>query len=224
MLVKELDYQPDEEIYWTDSSTVLQYINNETKRFPVFVANRVQFIRESTNPSQWRYVESKCNPADDASRGLSGTQFVQQKRWIDGPSFLKKSGADWPICPVSCSTPAATIEDADGCFANVIKENSPGDLLQRLSRFSDWHSLKKIVAWLLRAKPRPTESDDMERQVFKPRPISVEEMVKAEVAILQLIQKCQFSKEIAIIGGERKCENETSCASRKSRIKRSSQL
>ena len=224
MLVKELDYQPDEEIYWTDSSTVLQYINNETKRFPVFVANRVQFIRESTNPSQWRYVESKCNPADDASRGLSGTQFVQQRRWIDGPSFLKKSEADWPICPVSCSTPAATIEDADDCFANVIKENSPGDLLQRLSRFSDWHSLKKIVAWLLRAKPRPTESDDMERQVSKPRPISVEEMVKAEVAILRLIQKCQFSKEIAIIGGECKRENEISCASRKSRIKRSSQL
>ncbi len=64
----------------------------------------------------------------------------------------------------------------------------------------------------------------MERQVFKPRPISVDEMVKAEVAILRLIQKCQFSKEIAIIGGEHKRENETSCASRKSRIKRSSQL
>ena len=35
--------------------------------FPrVFVAHRVQEIVDKTNPGQWKYVETKNNPADDA--------------------------------------------------------------------------------------------------------------------------------------------------------------
>ena len=33
MLAKELDDPLDNEVYWADSSTVLQYISNESKRF-----------------------------------------------------------------------------------------------------------------------------------------------------------------------------------------------
>ena len=46
---------------------VLKYIRNETKRFHVFVANRVHGIRDETDPIQWRHVDSENNPADDAS-------------------------------------------------------------------------------------------------------------------------------------------------------------
>lgn len=54
---------------------MLKYINNETKRFHIFVANRVASIREATSVVQWRYVSSKSNPADEASRGLSVDNF-----------------------------------------------------------------------------------------------------------------------------------------------------
>ena len=148
MLVKELDYQQQKDVYWTNSTTVLQYINNETKRFPVFVANCVQTICESTNPSQWRYIESKNNPADDASRGLNGAQLLKQRRWIEGPSFLWKPIIEEPICPIVLKTIPCAAQDSDMCLANVVEESYSGDMLRQLLRFSDWHRLKKVVAWL----------------------------------------------------------------------------
>ena len=58
-----------QDTFYTDSTTVLGYISNESKRFHTFVANRVQQIRGLTDVSRWFYVSSEENPADVASRG-----------------------------------------------------------------------------------------------------------------------------------------------------------
>ncbi|XP_041364374.1 uncharacterized protein LOC121379789 [Gigantopelta aegis] len=86
-LQRELDYNDITETFWSDSKIVLSYIANESLRFHVFVANRVQQIREHTDPSQWKYVKGEENPADDASRGISVTDFMNSK-WLTGPEFL----------------------------------------------------------------------------------------------------------------------------------------
>lgn len=70
--------------------TVLRYIQNETKRFHTFVANRVAAIRDSTDVVQWRHIESSLNPADEASRGLGAEEFLACERWLKGPDFLLK--------------------------------------------------------------------------------------------------------------------------------------
>ena len=81
-----------QESFWTDSRVVLGYINNQAKRFHVYVANRVQQIRGLTDPSSWFYVDTSSNPADDASRGHTAMQLVEGARWLTGPDFLWKSG------------------------------------------------------------------------------------------------------------------------------------
>ncbi len=63
----ELSYQHVKEYFWTDSKIVLGYVKNEAKRFHIYVANRVQQIRECTNPESWLYVNTVDNPADEAS-------------------------------------------------------------------------------------------------------------------------------------------------------------
>ena len=59
-LQAELDIKEDipktEEFSWTESQMVLNYSSNEPKKLKVFVANRVQMIRNNTNLSQWNYV------------------------------------------------------------------------------------------------------------------------------------------------------------------------
>ncbi|RXN39575.1 LRR and PYD domains-containing 3-like protein [Labeo rohita] len=70
-----------------DGLVVLGYIKNEARRFHVFVANRVQKIRDSTDPRQWFYVETSQNPADCASRGLKVADLMDSS-WLAGPNFL----------------------------------------------------------------------------------------------------------------------------------------
>ena len=51
ILKKELDDKPETVQYHTDSVTVLRYIANDQKRFQVYVANRVQLMRNLSDPS-----------------------------------------------------------------------------------------------------------------------------------------------------------------------------
>ncbi len=76
LLKRELELDGICEYYWTNSKVVLGYINNDARRFHIFVANQIQHIRTSTEPSQWRYVASDQNPADHASRGLTVKELM----------------------------------------------------------------------------------------------------------------------------------------------------
>lgn len=86
MLREELELKIDQEYFWTDLKVVLDYINNEAQGFHVFVANRVQRIRESDS-AQWYYVATDENPTDHASRGLKVAELISSA-WLTGPKFL----------------------------------------------------------------------------------------------------------------------------------------
>ncbi|XP_033103930.1 uncharacterized protein LOC117106642, partial [Anneissia japonica] len=77
--------------YWTESQTVLKYIQNTSRRFKIFVANRVAVILNLSKPSQWMYVRTSNNPADEASRGQKIEDFLRNTRWKDGPEYLNQS-------------------------------------------------------------------------------------------------------------------------------------
>lgn len=94
VLRKELEYEEVKETYWTDSKTVLAYINNDARRFHVFVGNRVQEIRDKTSPEQWHYIGTKENPADVASHGCSVQELIDNSLWWNGPELLWKPRPD----------------------------------------------------------------------------------------------------------------------------------
>lgn len=87
ILIEELVLKKDQEFFWTDSQVVLGYIKNEARRFHVFVANRVQRIRDTTDLRQWFYIETGQNPADHASRGLKVADLIDSN-WFTRPKFL----------------------------------------------------------------------------------------------------------------------------------------
>ncbi|XP_066966076.1 uncharacterized protein [Macrobrachium rosenbergii] len=45
--------------------------------------------------STWRYVQSKENPADIASRGFTSQQILNSNIWFDGPYFLRGPEELW---------------------------------------------------------------------------------------------------------------------------------
>ena len=50
VLKDEVEYENIEDHYLTDSKVVLEFINNESSRFHVYVGNRVQFIYDHKTP------------------------------------------------------------------------------------------------------------------------------------------------------------------------------
>jgi hypothetical protein len=79
-------------------------------KFHVFVTNRVADILDMMAASQWRYVASTDNPADDCSRGLLGSEISAAHRWFIGPKFLPLSEETWPVKTVMSESESADPE------------------------------------------------------------------------------------------------------------------
>jgi hypothetical protein len=77
---KEIHIPINDSFFRTDSTYILSYISNGDKRFYTFVTNRVSTIHDASSPSQWNYVDTKSNPADDASRALEIEDLLKNKR------------------------------------------------------------------------------------------------------------------------------------------------
>ena len=143
---RELEYRIDEDFCWTDSKVVLGYLNNESKRFHVYVANRVQEIQDCTDKKQWRYIESKQNPADEASRGMRAKE-LQDSRWILGPEFLWSKDCTW----LNSDEQSHILSDDDPEVKKSVtmttssSEKSKSTLDERVERFSSWYCAQRAI-------------------------------------------------------------------------------
>ena len=142
-VLKEIDIEIAEVAYYTDSKVVLGYIANESRRFYVYVANRVQIIRSLSTPEQWRYVESEHNPADLATRGVSPSKIMETS-WLTGPHFLRKPEsmpqADETF-KLSTSDPEVR-KEVFSAKAKTTKERRLDLGAERFERFSSLKSLQ----------------------------------------------------------------------------------
>ena len=204
---KELSIEITEEHYWSDSQVALAYINNEASRFHLFVANRVQLIREITCVDHWHYIPTTENPADLASRGSTVEQLINSN-WFTGPDFLKD--VNWK-CPIG-EKPKLIVGDpeikgkleGDIQSASRIGEDTETslkartecitvateiracDLLERLTKYSSWDLVLRIVARILRLSKGTPRNE----------PITFREKQNAESRILKMVQEESFSPEI----------------------------
>ena len=93
-----LDITTDGVTYWVDSVNVGFWIREQSREYKPLVAHRVGEIHEQSNPKQWRYVPGHENPADLGSRGINAREVAVSERWWNGPEFLRRPEAEWPIC------------------------------------------------------------------------------------------------------------------------------
>ena len=111
-------------------------------------------MRERNNPEQWKYVEGKRNPADDASRGLSPKDLLQPSRWLRGPSFLWEHHNSWRNLDKSDPEPLQSddkeVRKASAFTTNTAKKEKYATLPERLEYFSSWFRAKRAVAVCLR--------------------------------------------------------------------------
>ena len=204
-LRRELEYTIDKEYFWTDSRVVLGYIANESRRFHVFVANRVQEIQENTSIEQWKYVESKQNPADEASRGLR-TQELLNSRWITGPAFLWENENKWlprEDHKLQENDPEVkkSVAMATTTTTPIVQARSETlSLAERIGYFSDWHRAKRAVAlcqrYLRVLRDRALNKTCIHGEV---QVLDVSDLKNAESAIIRDAQIKSFKEEIEVL-------------------------
>ena len=211
MLRKGIDIHVEDEIFWTDGKVVLEYINSDALWFKVFVANRVQQIRDHTSLKQWHYVESSSNPADDASRGLDSKKKDQIRRWFDGPSFLWNRKQCWLE-----KSQLEEVSDEDPEVRKVVKINvtniQNSSVLSRLQEItSSWIKMKRIMALIMVTKGiwlniiRKVSSlnqlnDSIDTQMIQ----------KAQEKVFLLLQAESFANEIKQLKLQKKMVPESS--------------
>ncbi|KAJ8375844.1 hypothetical protein SKAU_G00064240 [Synaphobranchus kaupii] len=185
---RELEIENLQEYYWTDSRVVLGYVNNDAKRFHTFVANRVQRIRSSTNPDQWRHVSSESNPADHASRGLSAVQ-LKESNWLNGPDFLWQQ--DLPCEEETVGEVETTDPELRKTHVHTVKVKEVNSLAKRLTKFSDWSRAVRAIARLKRCI---REFKGLQRRTNTST--NLEERRETEIFIMKLAQEDAFAEEI----------------------------
>ena len=197
MIKEELDMKIDDEIFWTDSQVVLGYINSDARRFKIFVANRVQQIRDGSRTDQWNYVETGNNPADDASRGLESKDRDRIKRWFEGPSFLWQSTPCWS----KIVQKAHHLSEEDPELKKITKVNSirmeNGILSKLTTRTSSWLKLKRLFAVLLTVKDiwlKRLPKVSSFKEILQT--IKVQHLEEAKYKIFMMVQVNTFANEI----------------------------
>ena len=188
------------ETFWTDSKVVLNYTGNESKRFKVFVANRIQMIRDNTRKDMWRYVKSSDNPADSASRGLPNKP-VKIKQWFEGPEFLSQPEETWSTLEEEV---VVNLDDDPEvkCAAAVVGLKE--DILSRLEKFSSWYKMKRVIALILKFKSKIMQkikngSEEQHTESKRTCDLSIQDLQNAEKEILKSVQAESFGEEIKLL-------------------------
>ncbi|XP_057305456.1 uncharacterized protein LOC130642387 [Hydractinia symbiolongicarpus] len=116
---RQLKIQTIKCILWTDSMCVLSWIKG-TKTSSVFVNNRISEIKQLPNTTI-KYINTKENPADLPTRGLSSEALSSCNLWWHGPKWLTKDQTFWP----DWNIPEVNLDEApkkDASKTNVLHE------------------------------------------------------------------------------------------------------
>ena len=186
--------------FFSDSQIVLGYISNESRRFYVYVGNRVARIRLFSNPSQWRFVRSEHNPADVATRPVHAST-LQDSSWICGPhSLLSNSVEDFKLVDPEHDTeirPDVICNRTDTADVTQSNRESKSSTCQtevfseRFTRFSSWKILVHAVARLKFVARRFQKDKDN----LPSSPSDPELLKESEHSILASVQRDVFSAE-----------------------------
>lgn len=190
-----------ETFFWSDSSTVIQWIRNSHKRQQIFIANRVSEILETSTPTQWRHCPGDINPADDATRGIPLADLTNTCRWFTGPSFLTKTPANWPAELLHVSSTSSVSDDTVDTGSYRAQLTKMNNFPINVAKFSSWFRLVRVTAFVYRALRLFRISVEKVRHRFPPY-LTAAEYTHAKTKLLQFSQTQCFFPEISAVKSE----------------------
>ncbi|XP_073950071.1 uncharacterized protein [Choristoneura fumiferana] len=171
--------------FWCDSTTVLHWLNNSSRNYKAFEANRLGEIDDLTSVSEWRYVPTKLNVADIATREVFDYNLFLND-WFKGPQFLYSDERYWPVNFIEPES-----KEVFSGYVNTIELKGSELPVPNPDRFSSWLRLLRSTAAVLKfiGKCRKLTCVDDD----------CASMDRAERLLLRHAQAESFGKEIAEI-------------------------
>jgi hypothetical protein len=182
---KSLNCEIDNEFYYTDSTIVLSWLAASPNTWTTFVANRVSKIQTLTNIENWTHVPSNSNPADIISRGCTPKQLIDNKLWLNGPTFLWQNETDHSDNIKNIINPSETEERRRIVCTKAVINNESSELLLKYSSFK---KLINVIALCFRFYNK-IKGEKITG------PLSVKEIRFSHNVIVKLVQQEAFPDE-----------------------------
>ncbi|XP_035773157.1 uncharacterized protein LOC118456469 [Anopheles albimanus] len=130
-------------VYWSDSRTVISWLNSGHRRYSQFVAHRVSQIVNTSNASEWNWLSTKLNVADEGTKWSTPPELHPDARRFRGPQFLWEPENKWPINRTTPSDPEEEIR-------HTLLQHVPTLQIFNVTRFSRWIYLARAAAYVYR--------------------------------------------------------------------------
>ncbi|XP_055527542.1 uncharacterized protein LOC129720134 [Wyeomyia smithii] len=175
---------------WSDATTVLAWVRStDHRRYHKYVAVRVGEILSSTQQSEWRWVPTKLNVADLATKWNNGPQITMDSPWFQGPAFLYELEEGWP----KQQTIASTEQELRPSHFHAAHFSSD----MAFNRFNRWTKMQRVAAYVLRGlnnfpKRRSRENLQLGN-------LTSDELRRAEEILLKTAQSDFYAEEIAVL-------------------------
>ncbi|XP_055522586.1 uncharacterized protein LOC129716774 [Wyeomyia smithii] len=199
-IVEALEVKFSSIILWSDSQIVLCWIQKSPEALQVFVANRVKLIQSLTDEYIWRYIPSKSNPADMISRGVQPQLLPNLEMWWSGPSILNQADCELSLPPLVSDVDLPELRKTVVCS----RQPKRMKMFDTISRFS---IMQRSMAYVVRY----TDYIRSGREVLTKGLLTADEMNRAMLLIVRLVQNECFAAEIRALKEEKYFEHPLKC-------------
>ncbi|XP_062716211.1 uncharacterized protein LOC134291877 [Aedes albopictus] len=174
--------------FWSDSTTVLAWIRSDHRKFHKFVSVRVGEILTLSEPQEWRWVQSKLNVSDDATKWKDGPNLDCKSPWLNGPTFLHLDEAAWPEQQIATTTHEEL---------RIVQTHWNREFVVDYSRFNNWTRLQRTIAYVIRFM------NSLRRrnvgQNLRLETLTQEELSSAEVLLWKMAQEEVYPEERSVL-------------------------
>lgn len=175
--------------FWSDSTTVLSWLNSDNRNYNQYVSSRVAEILISTKVSEWRWIPTEHNVADLATK-LRLVDMSSEGSWFNGPHFLHLPKEDWPDHQV---TELSTNEEIR---SKVVDQINFLKVVQSPEDHSTWRPLLRSRAFVCRYVYNVKASiKNLNRR--SGRIPTQADLNEAEMALIKQSQRESFPDEIS---------------------------
>ncbi len=152
----------------------------------MYVANRVNRIRKSSQPQQWQYVATEQNPADHTTRPAS-VDILRTSNWFSDPGFLKHTGEPPQSNSFDLVDPELDVEVHPQVAVNYTKATEGQFSSARFERFSSWKRLLRATTKLIQVT-RTFSKNHKENTVDARR--------QAKTVVIRCVQRESYAEEL----------------------------